>query len=397
MSNSLRDLFLLREDIVFLNHGSFGACPSPVHRRYQALQCELESNPVAFLDATRERPQRLRDARQALARFVGARRDDLVFVPNATYGLNVAARSVGLQRGDEVLVTDHGYGAIDRTWAFVCEKRGAQLVRAHIDLPVESVDQVVEDIWSHVTDRTRVICLDHITSPTALVLPVREIARRARRAGITMIVDGAHAPGHVDLDITDLDVDIYVGNCHKWLLSPKGAGFLWARPDMQPLLRPLVVSWGWRSDRPGPSRFVDEQEWAGTHDPAAALAVPEALKFRTDHDWPRVQRQCQSLLRQVRAEISRLTSLPPICPDDSLWYGQMHTLPLPACDTREIQRILREDHQIEVPVVEWRRRPYIRVSVQGYNTRHDVELLVHAMTRMLQDGRLFTRTRSARC
>ena len=175
MSTDLRDQFLLREDVIYLNHGSFGACPAPVHRRYQALQCELESNPMAFLAEDREFPRRMREARQELARFLGAQRDDLVFVPNATYGLNVAARSVGLQRGDEVLVTDHGYGAIDRTWAFVCEKRGARLVRARIDLPVESAEQVVEDIWSQVTDRTQVICLDHITSPTALILPIRQI------------------------------------------------------------------------------------------------------------------------------------------------------------------------------------------------------------------------------
>lgn len=397
MKTDLRDQFLLREDVIYLNHGSFGACPTPVHRRYQALQCELESNPMAFLAEDREYPRRMREARQSLARFMGARRDDLVFVPNATYGLNVAARSVGLQRGDEVLVTDHGYGAIDRTWAFVCEKRGARLVHAHIELPVESAEQVVEDIWSHVTERTQVICLDHITSPTALVLPVRQIVRRARRAGIMVIVDGAHGPGHLDLDLTDLDADIYVGNCHKWLLAPKGAGFLWARADIQPLLRPLVVSWGWRSDRPGPSRFVDEQEWTGTHDPAAALAVPAALKFRDEHDWPRVQRQCQGLLRQVRAEISRLTSLVPICPDDDTWFGQMHALPLPACDVRQIQRTLREEYQVEVPVLEWRQRPYIRVSVQAYNNRHDVEHLLLALTRMLHDGRLFSRSRSARC
>jgi isopenicillin-N epimerase len=397
MDTTLRDLFLLREDLVFLNHGSFGACPRPVHARYQALQCELESNPVAFLAEDREFPGRMREARQRLATFVGARRDDLVFVPNATFGLNVVARSLRLDPGDEVLVTDHGYGAIDRTWAFVCERRRARLVRAAVDLPVESTQQVVEDVWEHVTPRTRVLCIDHVTSPTALALPVRELARRARRNGIICVVDGAHGPGHLDLDVPSLDADVYVGNGHKWLLAPKGAAFLWARPEMQTLLEPLVVSWGWRSDRPGPSRFIDEQEWTGTRDPAAALAVPTALAFRREHDWPRVQRRCHALLRQVRAEISRLTGLEPVCPDDPAWYGQMHALPLPPCDAAAVQRELRERFRIEAPVIVWRGRPLLRVSVQGYNTQHDLEQLVQAVAQLLREGSLFAAARRAGC
>jgi len=397
METTLRDLFLLREDLVFLNHGSFGACPRPVHARYQALQCELESNPVAFLDSRRELPERMRQSRHALARFLGAQRDDLVYIPNATYGLNVVARSVDLQPGDEVLITDHGYGAIDRTWAHACERTGARLVRARVDLPVESADQVVEDIWSEVTDRTQVICVDHITSPTALVLPIAELIRRARRAGILTVIDGAHGPGHVPVNLADLGADIYVGNCHKWLLAPKGAAFLWARPEVQPQLSPLVVSWGWRSDQPGCSRFVDEQEWTGTRDPAAALAVPAALAFRDRHDWPRVQRRCHALLRQVRAEVTRLTGLEPICPDDADWYGQMHALQLPSCDVEAVQQALFDRFHIEVPVLMWRGRPYVRVSLQGYNTRQDAEQLVHAIGRLLREGSLFGRTRKERC
>lgn len=392
---SLRDQFLLRDDVVFLNHGSFGACPRFVHDRYQALQRELESNPVAFLAEDRDYPDRMRQARQDLARFVGARRDDLVFVPNATYGLNAVARSARLVAGDEVVITDHAYGAVDRTWEWVCDRRGVRLVRATIDLPVESADQVVEDIWSHVTDRTRVICLDHMTSPTALVLPVREIARRARRAGILTIIDGAHAPGHLALDLDELGADVYVGNCHKWLLAPKAAAFLWARADVQALIAPLVVSWGWRSDHPGPSRFVDEQQWIGTHDPSAALAVPAAIEFRRVHDWPKVQRRCHVLVRRVRTELSQITGLAPICPDDSTWYGQMHTLPLPPCEPAAVQQELRGRFRIEVPVLEWRGRPYLRISVQGYNTRHDIEVLMMAMTTLMHEQRLIGRRRKA--
>ncbi|HOX25737.1 MAG TPA: aminotransferase class V-fold PLP-dependent enzyme [Candidatus Krumholzibacteria bacterium] len=392
---ALRDLFLLDHDWVFLNHGSFGACPKPVHDRYQELQRELERNPVAFLAEDREFPERMRAARQALADVLGARRDDLVFVPNATFGVNLVARSLPLGRGDEVLVTDHAYGAVDRTWQFVCERRGARLVRAPIDLPVTSAAQVVEAVWSNVTERTRVLCLDHLTSSTALVVPVGELAQRARREGILTVVDGAHAPGQIDLDVGDLGADVYVGNCHKWLLAPKGAGFLWARPDIQPQLEPLVVSWGWRSDRPGPSRFVDEHEWTGTRDPAACLAVPAALAFRAAHDWPRVGRRCHALLRDVRQEIGRLTGRSSICPDDDRWYAQMHALPLPPCDRARVQRELRERYRIEVPLTEWRSRPLLRVSIQGYNTRADADALVRAMAQLLKDDRFFGSAKGA--
>jgi isopenicillin-N epimerase len=180
-----------------------------------------------------------------------------------------------------------------------------------------------------------------------------------------------------------------VGNCHKWLLSPKGAAFLWARRDVQELLEPLIVSWGWRSDNPGPSRFVDEHEWTGTRDPAACLAVPAALEFRHDHGWPQRQRECHALVRAFRDELSRLTSLMPICPDDDLWYAQMHTLPLPACEPKRVHRELRERFGIEIPVISWRDRQYLRISVQAYNTRRDVDALVAAMAELLKDDAFF--------
>jgi isopenicillin-N epimerase len=386
--DGLRDLFLLREDLVYLNHGSFGACPRAVHRRYQELQRELEANPMAFLSEDRDLSGRMREARRALATYVGARPDDLVFIPNATYGVNVAARSLDLKPGDEVLISDHAYGACERAWRFVCERRGASLKTAHVGLPVESAAAVADEIWRQVTERTRAVFLDHMTSPTALILPVSDLIQRARRSGILSIIDGAHAPGHLPLDLTELGPDIYIGNGHKWLLAPKGAGFLWARADVQPLLQPLIVSWGWRADEPGPSAFVDEQQRTGTHDPSAYLAVPAAIEFLARHDWPQVQRRCRALVREAREQIGRLTGLVPFCPDDGLWYRQMHMLPLPPCDPVRLQRELRERYRIEIPVFAWQGRPCLRISIQAYNTRRDIEALVSALTVLLKEHRV---------
>jgi isopenicillin-N epimerase len=385
---SLRDQFLLRPDVIFLNHGSFGACPRPVFEAYQRWQRELESQPVEFLG--RRFTDLMRTAREALGAYVHAAGDDLVFVPNATTGLNVVARSLPLEPGDEVLATDHEYGALDRTWRFVCRKRGARYINQPVPLPVESAEHVVEAVWAGVTPRTRVLFLSHITSPTALIFPVEKLVRRAREAGLWTVIDGAHAPGQIPLDLAALGADFCAGNCHKWLGSPKGAGFLYSRQEVQPLLEPLVASWGWNRDNlpgsselPGRSRFIDENEWQGTRDPAAYLSVPAAIQFQAEHDWPRVRVECHELLQEARRRIEELTGLPPICPDSPEWYAQMAAFPLPTCDAAGLQRRLYDEYRVEVPLIEWNGRQLVRVSVQGYNTPEDVEALVGALRALL--------------
>jgi isopenicillin-N epimerase len=389
----LRRLFLLRPDVVFLNHGSFGACPRPVFEVYQQWQQELEHQPVEFLG--RRFNDLLRTARESLAAYVNADPDDLVYLPNATTGLNVVARSLPLQAGDEVLSTDHEYGAMERTWRFVCEKLGARYITQQLLPPFKSAEQVVEAIWRGVTARTRAIFLSHITSPTAIILPVAELVRRARAAGIFTVIDGAHALGQIPLDLAALGADFYTGNCHKWLCAPKGAAFLHARREMQSLLEPLVVSWGWRSETPGPSRFIDEQQWQGTRDIAAYLSVPAAIQFQADHHWPRVQAHCHALVQAARQAIGSLTGLAPLTPDSPSWYAQMVTLPLPAgadgrrpADTQHpaakaLQRRLYDEFAIEVPILAWRERPFVRVSIQAYNTQADVDALVTALATLL--------------
>ncbi len=374
--------FLLRDDVVFLNHGSFGACPGPVFEEYQRLQRELEAQPLEFLD--RQLKGRLADARATLADFVGCGADDLVYVHNATTGLNIVARSLPLEPGDEVLASGHEYGALDRTWRFLCGKRKAKYIRREIPLPVRNREEVIETIWSGVTDRTRVLFLSHITSPTALRLPIEELLRRGREAGLITIVDGAHVPGQLDLDLNSLGADFYSGNCHKWLLSPKGAAFLYARPEMQHLLEPLVVSWGWQSRDPGPSPFLDHHEWTGTHDPSAWLAVPAAIEFQRTHHWPAERERCRRMIRTARRLISDVTGLEPICPDDGTWFHQMHALPLPpGIDVVALQTRLRQEYGIEVPLPELDGRIFLRPSAQAYNTPEDYELLAGALAQLL--------------
>ncbi len=377
----MKELFLLRPDITFLNHGSFGACPRPVFERYQAWQRELEMQPVEFLG--RRFRDLMQEARAALAAYVHVAANDLVFVPNATTGINIVAHALELHPGDEVLGTDHEYGALARAWRFVCQARGAAYVTRPIPLPVTDPAAVVETVWAGVTPRTRVLFLSHITSPTALTLPVQALCQRARAHGIMTVIDGAHSLGQLELDLITLGADFVSGNCHKWLCAPKGAAYLYARPDVQDLVQPLVVSWGWQSDTPGPSRFVDYLEWQGTDDISAYLTVPAAIAFQQAHDWPQVRTRCHSLVRLARRLVGELTGCPAICPDERTWFTQMATLRLPLCDTVGLQARLWDEERIEVPFITWNGESFIRVSIQVYNTEDDVLRLVDALARHL--------------
>lgn len=377
-----RDMFLLRPGVTFLNHGSFGACPRPVFEYYQELQRELEAQPVEFLG--RQYYRRLAEARAALAAYLGAAADDLVFVTNATTGLNIVARSLDLQPGDEILSCDHEYGALDRTWRFLCGKTGARYVRREIPLPLGDPQQVVDAIWAGRTPRTRVLFLSHITSPTALILPVKQLVDLARQAGILTIIDGAHAPGQLDLSLDELGADFYAGNCHKWLMAPKGAAFLHARREVQHMVEPLVVSWGYEALEPGPSRFVDHQEWTGTRDPSAWLTVPRAIRFLQEHRWDRERARCHAMLLDAHARITALTGQTPICPADGTWFRQMAALPLPpGSNPAALKNELYDQYKIEIPLLELGGRAYIRPSAQGYNQPEDYDLLLRGLGDLL--------------
>jgi len=371
INSNLRDQFLLNPDIVFLNHGSFGACPKPVFETYQCWQRELEYQPVEFLG--RRNDDLLNTARVKLGVYLNANPDDLVFVPNATIGINTVARSLTLHEGDEILTTDHEYGAMDYTWQFICGKVGAKYVRHAVPLPIESADSFIESFWAAVTPRTKVIFLSHITSPTALIFPIAEICRRARLAGILTIIDGAHVPGQMPLDLTALDVDFYSGNFHKWLCAPKGSAFLYARADHHATIDPLVISWGYIEDAP----FWKRNQWQGTRDIAAFLSVPEAIEFQRAHDWDTVRRECHALASQARQRAADLFQLTPISPES--WFGQMVALPIPACDPLVMKRRLYDEYRVEAPLTAYKTQNLLRVSFQAYNTQNDLDHLMDAL------------------
>jgi isopenicillin-N epimerase len=348
---AVRELFLLDPEITFLNHGSYGATPRVVFERYQAWQRDLEREPVDFI--SRRLEGLLAEARAELAAYIRARPTDLVFVQNATTGVNVAARALGLRPEDEVLSTTLEYGACVMAWQRVC-----RLVQVPYD-----------ELFEHVTERTKGVFVSHITSDTGIRLPVEDIVRVARGLGLVTIVDGAHAPGHIDLDLDALGADFYAGNCHKWLCAPKGSGFLHVRPEWHERVDGPIVSWGYEE----PATFSSRVERQGTRDAAAYLSVPAAIAFQREHD---VRARCTALAREARRELCALLGTEPIAPEEMVL--QMASVRLPRPDTSLSQRLF-DEHRIEVPVS--RDGELLRVSIAAYNTRDDVDRLLSALAR----------------
>jgi isopenicillin-N epimerase len=379
---ALRHHFLLDPAVTFLNHGSFGACPRPVFEEYQRLQLELEREPVDFLG--RRSGALLAQARADLAAFLGAAASDVVYFPNPTTAANAVARSLKLGPGDEVLTTDHEYGAIDRTWHFLARQSGFTYRNHPMPLPVTTHADFVERFWAAVTPRTRVIAISHLTTSSALIFPVAEICRRAREAGLFTVVDGAHAPAHIPVDLAAIGADCYLGACHKWLCAPKGSAFLYARREVQDQLMPLVVSWGYESTAPSGSQFIDYHEWQGTRDIAAYLATPAAIRFQAEHDWPAVRAACHTLALETRERLNARTGCAPICPPGDEWVGQMVAIRLPAAtDVGALGARLWADYRIEIPVYRWNDQPLLRLSVQAYTTPADIDRLLTALGEFL--------------
>ena len=390
LADNLSSLFLLDPDVTFLNHGSYGACPRPVFESYQRWQLKLERQPVAFLDYDRGLSGWMRDAREVLASMLGADADDIVGMTNATMGLNIVAQSLDLKPGDEILTTDHEYAALEKTWAYVARRTGAKIIVVKTPLPLTRESQFTDTILAGFTDRTRVLFLSHITSATALVFPIERAVAEAKARGIWTVIDGAHTPGHIPLNLNALDADFYAGNCHKWMMAPKGSAFLYVRNELQSLINPLVISHGWTQVAATPGAkgafgntpFIDGLEMQGTRDPSAWLTVPDAIKFGREHNWRKVAGQCRVLVQETAVRVAKLSGLSALSSPE-FCAPQMVAMPVPKCEPMELQKFLLEQYGIEIPVFNWQDHTIVRVSAQGYNTQKHMDHLIEALKKHL--------------
>ncbi len=390
--DDLRDHWTLDRSVVFLNHGSFGACPRVILGEQDRLRAIVEREPVQFFVADYERL--LDAAREEVAAFVGADPQGLVFVRNATVGVNAVLRSLQLQPGDELLTIDHNYNACNNALVHVASQAGALVVRARLPFPIAGPDEVLAPILAAVTPRTRLAMIDHITSPTGLVLPIAEIVAALHARGVDTLVDGAHAPGMLPLDLQALGAAYYTGNFHKWVCAPKGAGMLYVRRDRQADVHPPVISHGYNSRRPRP-KLWEEFDWTGTDDPSSWLCVPAAIRWLGQllpGGWPELRARNHALVCAGRDLLAAALDAAAPAPDSML--GSLAALPLPdggptpptsALYADPLQLALFNQHRIEVPVPPWPAPPrrLIRISAQIYNRIADYEALAAALQQLL--------------
>jgi isopenicillin-N epimerase len=389
------DAWGLDPAVIMLNHGGFGACPRPVLQLQQRLRAELEGDPTSFFE---HRMQPLLDAsREVLAQQIGADPIDVAFVSNATAGVNSVLRSRPFQPGDEILVTDHGYNACRNVAEFVASRSGARVMVSTIPVPLDSPEQIIAAVIARTTARTRLVLIDHVTSPTAVVFPIEPIVRELDRRGIDTLVDGAHAPGMVPLSVTRLGAAYYAGNCHKWLCAPKGAGFLYVRRDKQPAIQPSVISHGYNTPRAGRSQLHTAFDWQGTQDPTAWLCVGEAIRFLLgllDGGIDELARRNHRLAIAARHLLCARLGLKPTCDEALIGSTAAFFLPedrpaakqeLPPGSAHPWHGELRQRFGIQVPVYYWPSPPHkvLRISTQAYNSLGQYERLCEALATLL--------------
>lgn len=387
--SKFRRYWTLAPGVAFLNHGSFGACPKPILKLQAELRGLMEAEPVQFL--WRRYEERLELARKSVAKFVGSRPQDLVFVTNATTGVNAVVRSLRLRRGDEILTTCHDYNACRNVLVEAARRAGAKLIVAHVPFPLSSDDEVVEAVVGAVTRRTRVVLLDHVSSSTGLVFPVARLIRELEGRSVDTLVDGAHAPGMVPLDLSCLGAAYYTGNLHKWTCAPKGTAFLWVREDKQGEVQPAVISHGNNTPRPGYGSFQDRFDWAGTFDPTGWFCAGEAIRWLGQllpGGWGELRESNHQMAIRARRVLSEALEVESHCPENML--GAMATLPLPerfqaALKTGRIdaeQERLYDRFRIEVPLfrIGQPQRRYFRISAHIYNSLAEYEYLTEALS-----------------
>jgi len=376
--------FLLDNTITYLNHGSFGACPKPVFDDYQQWQRKLEFEPVQFI--TKQSDVYLAASKTALATYLNCDKNDFVYTVNPSTAFNLVIKNLLLKSGDEVLTTNQEYGAMDRTWRYYCKKANAVYKQQAISLPLVSKEQFIEEFFKGLTPKTKIVFISHLTSPTALLFPVKEICEIAKQKGLMTIVDGAHIPGHIALNLEQIQADIYVGACHKWLLTPKGCSFLYVKKEFQHLLDPLVISWGYESENLGHSQFLDYNEYQGTRDISAFLTVPKALEYLTSNNWNERSKNCRLLIQENYPKLCELLQTKPICGVSDEFLGQMCSIPIQPKNPIRLKEKLFNAFKIEIPITNFLNNYYLRVSIQAYNSQEDIDTLTEAIQQLKQQG-----------
>ena len=384
---NFQDQFLLNPAITFLNFGSFGATPKPIFENYQYWQMVLEAEPVQFI--VFDGFNYLAESRAALAKYIGcADQDDLVYVTNPSFAINLIAKNFPLKAGDEILTTDIEYGACDRTWNFYCEKAGATYRRQKINLPITTKEKFIADFFAGVTPNTKAIFISQITSSTGLIFPVKEVCEIAKSKGLITIVDGAHVPGHIPFNLSEIQADFYTGACHKWMMAPKGCSFLYAHKSVQPLCDPLIVSWGYKALKPSHSAFLDYHQMIGTRDFSAFLTVPTCIKFMAENDWITVRTACHEMVLANAQRFYDLLESKPISPLTNEWIGQMISIPIKTNAPEVLQRRLFTDYKIEIPIMRQENDVYMRYSINAFNTIENLDTLYHALSELKKQNSL---------
>ena len=372
----MKNLFLLDPNITYLNHGSYGSCPSSVFNDYQKLQKRLEQQPVQFM--TKYLWKYLKESRDTLGTFLNCDGDDLLLFANPTTAINNVIENLNLNKGDEVLMTQHEYGALVRAWSRSSKRNNFSIVQQPVKVPVSSKKNFIKQFLAGITMNTKVVFISQITSQTGLIFPIKEICEYATKKGIVTIVDGAHVPGHIDLNISNLECDFFTGTCHKWLCAPKGSSFLYVRKSFQANIKPQVVSWGEEGDDPGPSQFQMDFQWQGTKDMSSFLSIPSAIHFIESNNWKENHKISKELILEVSEDLKNLFGTNPLFKSED-WVGQMVSHPLPSNTPENLKEMLWEKFLIEVPVFEWKKQKYIRVSAHFYNDRNDMNTLINAL------------------
>ncbi|MES1219803.1 MAG: aminotransferase class V-fold PLP-dependent enzyme [Bacteroidota bacterium] len=383
---NLKQYFLLRDDITYLNYGSFGACIKPAFEQYQKYQLELEQEPVQFIAVNGLKY--LAASREALGNYLHCDKDDVVYVTNPSYGVNAIAKSFDLQPGDEILTTDLEYGACDRTWEYYCKKAGAKYVKQHIPLPVQSKEEFVSAFFKGLSSKTKLVFLSHITSSTALRLPVEEICAIAKEKGIMTFVDGAHAPGQIPLNLQNSSFDIYTGACHKWMMTPKGCSFLYVKKEYQHMVDPLVVSWGYKALFPSPSQFIDYHQTNGTRDYSAFLTIPTVIEFMKEHNWEKVAAGCRQLVQANAAAYCELLGATALAPVNDDFMVQMFSGEIKTPEPEKLYQHFFDRYKIEIPVMRHGDKVYLRYSINAFNSQNDLDKLFDAIKRIKKETNL---------